>query len=262
MIEEAVDKDGSPGVTAKVCAILREIAQTGGAGARLTDLTASCRCSRPTVRRILIALMAEGFVQQTDRRRYCLTPLVHEIGLSAPSPVGNLDALFPVVQALSDACGDTVYLSRRNGSNAYYLLRGEGAFPIRTYVVQPHQALHLVSCHSGRALLAAMRKSEAHSIIDRAWAEDRSLFNAATRESLLEEIDFAREHGFAWARDVTFSGVAGLSMVVPNPYGQPYLAVTISCISQRLPFDRIGELLPLLKKTAADIRSLIDRDLT
>lgn len=262
MATEPSDKDGGSGVTAKVCAILREIAQAGSGGARLTDITASCQCSRPTVRRILIALIAEGFVQQTDKRRYRLTPLVHEIGLSAPSPVGNLEALFPAIQALSDACGDTVYLSRRNGSNAYYLLRGEGAFPIRTYVVQPHQALHLVSCHSGRALLAAMRKSEAAAIIDRAWADDRSLFNAATRETLLEEIDYAREHGFAFARDVTFAGVAGLSMVVPNPHGQPYLAVTISCISQRLSFDRIEELLPLLKKTVVEIRALIDRDLT
>ena len=249
------------GVVAKTCAIIREISRSGRGGARITDITRSCALNRPTVHRILAGLKAEGFVQQTDTRRYRLTPLVHEIGLGAPSPVGNLGALFPTIQRLSDRCGDTVYLSRRNGNNAYYLLRGEGAYPIRTYVVQPHQALHLVSCHSGRALLAAMPDGEARAIIDRAWAEDASLFNAATRETLLEEIDYAREHGFAWARDVTFAGVSGLSMSVPNEHGAAYLAVTISCISQRLSFDRVEELLPHLRSTVASIRELIDKGL-
>lgn len=255
------ESDSGSGVVAKTCAIIREISRSGRGGARITDITRGCALSRPTVHRILVALKAEGFVQQTEARRYRLTPLVHEIGLGAPSPVGNLGALFPTVQALSDRCGDTVYLSRRNGSNAYYLLRGEGAYPIRTYVVQPHQALPLVSCHSGRALLAAMPDNEARTIIDRAWAEDPGQFNAATRETLLEEIDYAREHGFAWARDVTFAGVSGLSMSVPNAYGAAYLAVTISCISQRLSYDRVAELLPALRETVATIRALIDQGL-
>lgn len=257
-----VDNDDHGGVVAKTCAILREIARVGTAGARATDITRNCGISRPTVHRILSALRCEGFVRQTDMRRYQLTPLVHEIGLSAPSPVGNVGMLRPAIQSLSDDCGDTVYLSRRNGNNAYYLLRGEGAYPIRTYVVQPHQALHLVSCHSGRALLAAMPDAEAQDIIDRAWVENRAMFNAATRESLIEEIEYVREHGFGWARDVTFPGVAGLTKAVPNAHGPAYLAITISCISQRLTFERVAELLPRLDRTIQEIRSQIDNGLS
>lgn len=254
--------DDGGGVVAKTCAVLRDIARAGVGGTRITDLTRNCGLSRPTAHRILAALKAEGFVQQAENRRYQLTALVHEIGLSAPSPVGNLTLLRPAIQALSDDCGDTVYLSRRNGDNAYYLLRGEGAYPIRTYVVQPNQALHLVSCHSGRALLAAMPEVEAQDIIERAWAGNPALFNAATRESLMEEIEFARDKGYGWARDVTFEGVAGLSKVVPNPHGTPYLAVTISCISPRMSFDRVADLLPRLDRTVQDIRALVDQGLT
>lgn len=254
-------EDGG-GVVVKTCAVLREIARAGPGGVRITDLTRNCGYSRPTAHRILSALKAEGFVRQADTRRYQLTPLVHEIGLSAPSPAGNLAVLRQPIQSLSDDCGDTVYLSRRNGSNAFYLLRGEGAYPIRTYVVQPYQALHLVSCHSGRALLAAMPDEEADAIIEQAWIENCALFNAATRESLREEIDYVREHGFGWARDVTFAGVAGLTKAVPNPHGPAYLAVTISCISQRLTFERVTELLPRLDRAVEEIRLLIDQGLS
>jgi len=247
------------GVVAKTCVVLREIARAGIGGARITDIVQNSGFARPTVHRILAALKAENFVRQADNRRYQLAPLMHELGLSAPSAVGDLGALYPAIQSLSDDCGDTAYLARRNGDNAYYLLRGEGAYPIRTYVVQPHQALHLVSCHSGRALLAAMPEEEARAIIDRAWSDDRSLFNAATRETLLEEIDYIREHGFGWARDVTFDGVAGLTMAVPNPHGQPYLAVTISCISQRLTFERAVQILPRLRQAVKQIRAIIDQ---
>jgi DNA-binding IclR family transcriptional regulator len=245
-------------VVAKTCAILREIARAGSGGVRLADLSRNTGLSRPSVHRILATLKSEDFVRQSESRRYRLTPQVHEIGLSAPGVAANLEALRPDIQALSDACGDTVYLSMRSGTNARYLMRGEGVYPIRTYVVKPFQVLHLVSCHSGRALLGSMPRQEAEEIIARAWSDDPGQFKATTRDSLREEIEFVRENGYGWARDVTFEGVAGLTRAVPNANGPGYLAVTISAVSPRLPFDRAQELLPKLIETTTRIRQIID----
>jgi DNA-binding IclR family transcriptional regulator len=245
-------------VVAKTCAILREIARAGSGGARLADLSRNTGLSRPSVHRILATLKAEDFVRQSDSRRYRLTPQVHEIGLSAPGVTGNLEALRPVIQQLSDESGDTVYLSMRSGSNSHYLMRGEGSYPIRTYVVKPFQVLPMVSCHSGRALLGSMPRQEADEIIGRAWSDDPGQFKAATRDSLREEIEFVRENGYGWARDVTFEGVAGLTRAVPNANGPGYLAVTISAVSPRLPLDRARDLLPKLIEITSRIRQIID----
>jgi DNA-binding IclR family transcriptional regulator len=137
----------------------------------------------------------------------------------------------------------------RTGDFADYLLRCEGAYPIRTHVVSSNQTLHLVSGHSGRALLAAMPEDEAEDVIR--WASrDPSLFGEATPDMLRDEIAVLREKGYGWARDVTFVGVAGLTVPVPTANGAAYMAVTISSIPQRLTPERSAKLLPSLKAAA------------
>jgi DNA-binding IclR family transcriptional regulator len=248
----------SVGVVAKTCAILREIARSGQSGARMSDITLQTGISRPSAHRILTALKQEGFVSQSGERRYQLSSVMGELCLSAPSPARNVELLRPTIQELSEICGDTVYLSMRVGDNAHYLMRCEGAYPIKTYVVEPHQSLRLVSCHSGRALLAALPDAEVEAIIDRAWKEDPKLFHSSDPETLRDEIESVRRNGFGWARDVTFPGVAGMTRAVSNPAGAAYMAVTISSISQRLTLERAGALAPSLAQATAKIRSLLD----
>lgn len=253
------DREGSSKsqVVQRTCQILCQLGRHGPRGARLIDLTEGTQLSRPTVHRVLSTLVAERFVERTGNRRYRLASLIYELGLNAPSPVGDPEKLRPVVQALADSCGDTVYLAMRTGDFAHYLLRCEGAYPIRTHVVSSNQTLHLVSGHSGRALLASMPEDEAEDIILRA-SRDRQLFMEATPDGLREEVERVREKGYGWARDVTFIGVAGLTMPVPNPRGTAYLAVTISSIPQRLTPERAATLLPALRATAERIGALIE----
>lgn len=246
------DKSGKSQVVERTCAILREVSRHGPRGARLIDVTTSTGLSRPSAHRILGTLVAEQFVRRTSDRRYQLAPLMYELGLNAPSPVGDTEALRPLIQQLADATGDTAYLAMRQGDYAHYLLRCEGAYPIRTHVVQASQSRPLVSTHCGRSLLAALPEGDAEDIILRAQA-DTDLFLGSTPNSLRDEVDFARERGFAWAQDVTFVGITGLTVAVPNPVGLPFLAISISSISQRLSYARAMELLPLLQNTAQHV---------
>ncbi|MBT9386018.1 IclR family transcriptional regulator [Pseudooceanicola sp. CBS1P-1] len=246
---EKDDKGGKSQVVERTCAILREVARHGPRGARLIDVTTGTGLSRPSAHRILGTLVSEQFVRRTRDRRYQLAPLMHELGLSAPSPVGNPEALRPLLQKLADDCGDTAYLALRQGDYGHYLLRCEGPYPIRTHVVGASQSRPLVSTHCGRSLLAAMPEEEAEDIIARA-SDDPALFLNATPDGLRDEIAFLRQRGFGWAQDVTFVGITGLTVPVPNPLGLSLLAISVSAISQRLSYARAMELLPLLQRTA------------
>lgn len=241
--------DGNSQVVERTCAILRQLSRHGPRGARLIDITKSTGLSRPTVHRILNTLVHEGFVSQASDRRYQLGAMLFEMGLNAPSPMGDLRKLRTIVQALADDSGDTVYLAMRRGDYAHYLLRCEGAYPVRTHVVSADQSLHLVGGHSGRSLLASMSEEEAEDIISRAEPSP-SLFHETTPDGLREEVEDIRQNGFGWARDVMFVGVAGLTVPVPNPNGNAYLALTISSISQRLTHERVKLLLPPLQAAA------------
>ena len=243
-------------VVERTCLILRELGRHGPSGARLIDLTNRSGLSRPTVHRILSTLTMEKFVERTSNRKYRLSSVIYELGLNAPSPVGDPVKFRPIVQELADICGDTVYLAMRTGDFTHYLLRCEGAYPIRTHVVAANQTLHLVSGHSGRALLASMPEDEAEDIITRA-SRNPDLFGEATPDSFRDEVYNVREKGYGWARDVTFIGVAGLTIPVPNPRGSAYLALTISSIPQRLTPERAQELLLLLKSKAREISSMV-----
>lgn len=251
------EKSGSQ-VVERTCAILKDIARHGLLGARLIDVTNSTGLSRPTVHRILASLVMQNFLQRTPDRRYQLAPLMHEMGLSAPNPIGDPERFRRIIQSLADQCGDTVYLAMRRGEFCHYILRCEGAYPVRTHVVSANQTLHLVSGHSGRALLAAMPEKEAEDIIVQA-STSLSLFGEATPQSLRDEVYRAREKGYGWSRDVTFIGVAGLTIAVPNTNGIPYLALTISAIPQRLMPDRAESLLPMLQKASHDIAELMSQ---
>lgn len=246
-------------VTQRTCLLLREVARHGQAGARLMDITTSTGLSRPTVHRILRTLVDEDFLQQTDGRRYRLGAALFEIGIVAPSPLGNLGPYQEIVQELANICGDTVYLAIRRGDDAHYLSHCEGSFPIRTHVVNANQTLPLVTGHSGRALLAAMSEIEADEIINRAKSIP-NIFGVSSDVSLREEIDMVRQKGYGWSRDVTFVGVAGLTTCVPNPNGQAYLALTISAITARLDPQRAQELLPHLLNAAKKIGEKIHQN--
>lgn len=246
---EKEDKGSKSQVVERTCAILKVVARHGPRGARLIDVTRTTGLSRPSAHRILGTLVSERFVRRTPDRRYQLAPLMHELGLSAPNPVGDPEALRPLIQRLADETGDTAYLAMRQGDYAHYLLRCEGAYPIRTHVVSASQSRPLVSTHCGRALLAAMPEEDSEDIILRAQ-DDAALFLGATPDSLRDEVEFARQRGFGWAQDVTFSGITGLTVAVPNPSGLPFLAISISSISQRLSYARAMDLLPVLQRTA------------
>lgn len=249
---EKEDKGAKSQVVERTCAILREVSRHGPRGARLIDVTTATGLSRPSAHRILGTLVSEQFVRRTTDRRYQLAPLMFELGLNAPSPVGDTEALRPLIQKLADASGDTAYLAMRQGDYAHYLLRCEGAYPIRTHVVSAGQSRPLVATHCGRALLAGLPEEDAEAIIQRAQA-DKAMLLGSTPNSLRDEVDFAREKGFGWAQDVTFAGITGLTIAVPNPVGLPFLAISISAISQRLSYARAIELLPLLQETAAQV---------
>lgn len=258
-MKETKGKSNKSQVVERTCLILRELGRHGPRGARLLDLTDRTGLSRPTVHRILATLTAESFVERTQERRYRLSSMMYELGLNAPSPVGDPARLRPIIQSLAERCGDTVYLAMRTGDFAHYLLRCEGAYPIRTHVVSANQTLHLVSGHSGRSLLASMPEDEAEDVILRA-TRDRKLFGEVTPDGLRNEVERVRKTGHGWARDVTFVGVAGLTVPVPNARGSAYLAMSISSIPQRLTQERATDILPDLKAAAAEIAAMISGD--
>ena len=109
------------------------LAREADAGMRLVDLASAAGLARPTMHRLLRALVAQGMaVQDTATRRYRLGALVFELGLAAAHRFNLRDLSMSALTRLAVETGDTSFLFVRSGNDAVCINRVQGGYPIQT----------------------------------------------------------------------------------------------------------------------------------
>ena len=146
-------RDGStPGSLAGSQSVDRALALLGMVGRRplegasLGELVAESGLNKPTVRRLMLALIRNGMVEQNEAtRRYFLGEESYILGTFAAHRHGLLELSFEPLSRLAQQTGDAAFLSVRRGFSALCLHREEGA------------ALDAASVHVDRAGTAVRR---------------------------------------------------------------------------------------------------------
>jgi len=251
-------------VIMRIAAVLKAIERAGHVGARLRDLAEETKIARPSVHRLLQELTQVGYVQPIASHRYQLGPELYALGLAAPSPTLDLLAIEKLLKELAKFTGDTIYLGIQQHRAVRYLLRVDGDYPVRAQLVEAGQTVPLGNTLSGIALLANYPESEIPLFVIQGFppfAENSPYSLPAQRVKALEgQCRQLRTEGYCYSRDLVWPSVAGLASVVPVRVGKPYLAVSISAISDRLPPDRAQQLAPHLLRTVKQIGELVDVD--
>ena len=236
----------------RACMLLNEIARHGPSGARLIDLTQRSKLSRPTVHRILQSLSAAQFVRQdAPTRRYRLGVALHGLALAAPSPLEQLAELRPLLDGLAQRTGETAYLMLRQGDEVLCIARAEGTSPIRTLLIEVGAYRPIGATIAGITMLAALDDEEVEAILKRtasAMVRQRN----ATPEFVRRQIANVRRNGFCVSNAVLIEGTTGVSAAVPaGVAARPYLAVSLSAITTRVPESRVKPLAGDLIRTCA-----------
>lgn len=243
-------------VVERTCRLLHEMARYGGRGARLVDLTRSASLTRPAALRILRTLCVERLAMQDESRRYFLGPAFYEMSRAAPSPMGDLSSIRPIVRQLAKEAGDTAYLSIRQGDHCHYLMREEGAFPIRTHLVEVGNIVPLIRTYGGITILSSMDPDEAAGIVDRQM-RDAPPEVRQQRPMIEQALTQARQDGHVSGSELVIRDVSGLGVPILTPDGAPFLAITISAITSRLTGEHLPRALHLLKDAARDIETMV-----
>ena len=245
----------------RACQLLNEIAHHGPAGARLIDLTQRSKLSRPTVHRILQSLSAAQLVHQdAPTRRYRLGMALHALALAAPSPLELLPELRPLLGELAQRTGETAYLMLRQGYEVLCIARIESAAPIRTLLIEVGAHLPLGATIAGITMLAALNDAEVEDILKRTAAAMAARHRNATPEYVRRQLANIRRNGFCVSKDVLIEGATGISSAVPHSTGRPFLAVSVSAITARLPEARVKPLAADLMRTCARMGQLLARE--
>lgn len=232
---------------------LRLVAARHGKPVRLADIAEALALPRPTVHRLLQALVEEGLLAR-DRtsRRYVLGGFSLELGLVSARTLIMHQQCRPTLQHLAERTGDTSFLFIRSANDSVCADRVQGTFPIQTPSV-PLGARHPLGITAGGlALFAALDDAEAAAVLN----DVEPLLHAygkMTADELMRLRRLARTTGYALIGNRAVPGVTGIGLPVIGRTGSAIAAVAVASTSERMTARRAAEIVPDLRAAAEAI---------
>ncbi|WP_406408160.1 IclR family transcriptional regulator [Streptomyces sp. NBC_01643] len=234
----------------RVGAVLRALSMVNEAGAGTAELARATSLPRPTVHRLLVSLAEEGFVDRDQRSgRWFLGPELYLLGEAARLRYDVTHHARESVHRLAAATGESAFFSARRGDETVCLLREDGDFPIRSFVLYEGARFPLGVVSAGLAMLSFLDDAE----ID-AYLERRDLVSqwgqAHAPDAVRERIVRTRADGYALNPGLIVEGSWGMAATVFDRAGQPAWALTLTGVETRFPPERRPELGALLLREA------------
>ncbi|WP_367193150.1 IclR family transcriptional regulator [Amorphus sp. 3PC139-8] len=232
----------------RALALLNLVGRHADRGISLASLVEVAGLNKATTRRLLLALMRAGFVEQdAGTKRYHLGEGAYVLGSLAARRFGLLELSMDSLARISRHTEDTSFLSVRRDTHALCLHREEGTFPIRTHVLQAGDE-HPLGCGAGAlAILAALPDTEIEAVIDVNTPLLRERYPMLTPERLRAEVAATRERGFSVNPGLIVANSWAVGMVIRFPDGRPAGALSVAAIDSRMQEPRRAEIAACLK---------------
>ena len=249
----AKDSGGAQSVD-RALALLVLVGQGAGAPVPITALTEATGLSRPTVRRLMLALMRSGMIEQdADTRAYFLGAEAYLLGLMAARRVDLLGAATDSLLRLAAESEDNAYLSLRRGSYGICVHREEGTYPIRSQALRTGDRHPLGVGAGGMAILAALPDGERSEVLDRIMPELAQGYPGYTPEVVSASLARAQERGWALNPGLYLPNSWAIGMAVHGPAGEVLGALSIAAIDTRMQPERQEILAALLRREVAQV---------
>ncbi|MFV0492778.1 MAG: IclR family transcriptional regulator [Pseudorhodobacter sp.] len=229
-------------------------------GASLGELVAESGLNKPTVRRLMLALIRSDMVEQDEKtRRYYLGGETYILGTFAAHRHGLLELSAEVLTQLARDTGDAAFLSVRRGSSSLCLHREEGTYPIRTYALMTGH-LHPLGIGAGSlAMLAALPDPEIREVMSANAAQLAADYPSLSSDEILTRVKTVREVGYALNPGLIFPDSWGLGMALRRPDGELAGALSLAAIESRMQQPRRDELVNRLREAARNIEKILVR---
>lgn len=247
-----------PGAQAirRALAVLRILAEGRETGLPLAEVVEATGLTRPTVHRIVHALIEEGIVERNERTgRYAIGGQVGELALARSSRSPLLAAADDVLRQTSRRIGDTLFLTVRTGSDTLCIDRRIGSYPIQVLSIEVGARRPLGVSSAGVAILAAMPTAEARKIV--AANEPRFRPYRTDAANVLSQVAAARRRGYHLREVGLVQGTKSLSTWIKAADGRSAAAITMSAVRTRLGPRREIEIAETLVEAARAIEDKV-----
>lgn len=237
-------------VVGRVAAILRALSAVMPEGTGTSELARATAITRPTAHRLLSALAAEGFVDRdTKSGRWLLGPELYIMGAVAAERYDVTELARDHVASLAAATGESAFFSVRRGGETVCLVRQDGSFPIRSFVLHEGKRFPLGVASAGLAILsflppAGVDRYLADAHLAAQYGDDHSA------EALRQRVSDTRATGYAVNPGLIIPGSWGMGAAVFTRTGQPSWALSLTGVETRFTPERQPELGRLLLEHA------------
>lgn len=218
--------------------------------ARLTALP------RATVRRCLLTLVTLEYAH-TDGKHFWLAPRVLTLGYAylSSSPLSTVAQ--PTLERVREQTGESCSLSVFEGGEAVIVARAAAR---RIMAVSPNVGSRLPAyCTAlGRVLLAAQSDAALDTYVERTPLVAHTPHTVTDPARLRGEIERVREQEYAYVDQEMEIGLRSIAVPVCNARGRVVASMIVSAQVQRVtPEAMRGEVLPVLRAAAADLRQVV-----
>ena len=245
-------------VVQRVALLMRLVAAGQRSGLRLADLHRAASLERPTVHRLLQALVGERLLRQDGAsRRYFLGPAMYEMGLAASPQLALRDICHPHLQRIAQHTGDTVFLTERSGLDGVCTDRAEGNAPIKAYVLEIGKRRPLTVGGGATAILSAMDDVEVDRICRANLDRTLKKFARYSEPTLRGAIARARARGFVLSGVLEIPDVRTVAVSIRDVGGAPVAAISVSTVASRLDDERAIEIGTLVRSAVKAIEAAL-----
>jgi DNA-binding IclR family transcriptional regulator len=231
--------------------VLRVVALRKEGGHGLNDIATAAGLTRPTVHRLLTALIAEGAVEQHPRtQRYVASKDMNVLAQrQAASPL--LNAANPFLDETVERIGDTLFLTLRSGYETICVARRLGVYPIQILSLGVGVRRPIGISASSIALLSSLSPGGARRMLMRNRAYLTT--NGISIREAMQAVARAKERGYAFRERGLVQGTRAISIAFGADRDEALATLTVTAIAHRVPASRVMPIVEQLRECAANI---------
>ena len=219
----------------------------------VTQIAELLNSHKSSISRILMTLLAEGFVEKNPQtNKYRLGLKMVELGYRALKRFDLKELATPFLEELAAKTNEIIHLAVLDKNNIIYIdKRGrEQALTVATTIGGRHPAY----CSAmGKVLLAGLPKEKLNDVLA---MEPLRRFTPTTITQvpiLRKELDRVREQGFAIDNEESFPGIKCVAAPIRNSQGEAVAAISATVPKLRMGKERTKELIQLVTTYAEKI---------
>ncbi len=214
---------------------------------------------RSSVYQLLSVMLDQGFITHyPEEKSYGLGIAAFELSsaYTRQEPLARLGA--PLIAQLVDKVGESAHLAILHGSDVLYIVeeRAKGR-PSLVTDVGVRLPSHLTA--SGRAILAALPKSQARALYPNAASfSDRVEHSSISNYSQLRrDLEQCAQRGYAIERGDVTPDFHSLAVEIRDANNWPVAAIAVTFLADRVPEELWDKLLTQIRSTAAALTTRI-----